>query len=354
MNAGNTGSPITAAVLRRLAQPLVIESLALPELGPGMVEVEITFSGVCRSQYLEVRGLRGNDPYLPHTLGHEGSGVVRNIGSGVTKVQPGDRVVLTWIQGAGMNVPSIKYTSETGPVNSGGVSTFMTSAVVAENRVVPIDDEVPLDIAALLGCAVPTGAGAILNTANVTPGTSVAVFGAGGVGLCAIAAARAVDAGLIIAVDVTADKLELARAMGATELVNAWEEDVPQAIKDLTGGVGVDFAVEAAGRTDAMETALASTRAGGGVCVLAGNPPHGERITIDPFELIHGKRLIGTTGGGTDPDQDIPRYSRMISEGTLELSPLLDRSYPLARINDAFDDMESGKTGRAMIDMSLK
>jgi len=353
MNHDNTGSSTTAAVLRHLAQPLVIESLSLPELGPGMVEVEVAFSGVCRSQYLEVRGLRGDDQYLPHTLGHEGSGVVRNVGSGVTKVRPGDRVVLTWIQGAGLNVPSIKYTGETGPVNSGGVSTFMTSAVVAENRVVPINDEVPLDIAALLGCAVPTGAGAVLNAANVTPGASVGVFGTGGVGLCAIAAATAVGADPIIAVDVTADKLELARTMGATELVNAAEEDVVEAIKALTGGIGVDFAVEAAGRTDAMETALASTRSGGGVCVLAGNPPHSEHITIDPFELIHGKQLIGTAGGNSDPDQDIPRYSRMISAGKLELRPLLERSYPLARINDAFDDMESGKTGRAMIDMSL-
>src|SRR6266508_1854111 len=234
-----------AAVLYELNRPLRLARLQVPVPGPGQVLVDVAYSGVCHSQLLEVRGRRGPDRFLPHTLGHEGSGTVTAVGPGVTKVKPGDRVVLTWIKGTGADVPATVYRNGDGPVNSGAISTFMRRTVTCENRVVPVPAAMPLREAALLGCAVPTGAGIVLNTAGVRPGSSVAVLGVGGIGMSAVLAADLVHAHPIIAVDVVDRKLEEARRVGATHTVNARQVDALAAIQELTGRRGVDFAVEA-------------------------------------------------------------------------------------------------------------
>ena len=330
-----------------------MELLSLPELPPGAVLVEIAYSGICRSQLLEVQGHRGDDPYIPHALGHEAAGTVRAIGNGVSKVSVGDRVVVTWIRGEGADVRSFSYAGANDTVNSGAVSTFMTSSMVSENRLVPIDDSVSMREAVLLGCAIPTGVGAVLNAADARPGSSTVVFGVGGVGLCAIGGAKVAESDPIIAVDVVPEKLELARQMGATHTVDASSVDAVEAIRELTNGAGADNVIEAAGRVETMEAALAATRIGG-VCVLAGNLPHGQRISLDPFDLIKGKRLIGTAGGGTVPDRDIPRYAEFIASGKLTVQPILDEPYPLSRVNDALEALDAGRAGRATIDMRLE
>ena len=341
-----------AAVLYEPGKPLRIEELTIPTLKPGQVLVEVAFSGVCHSQLLEVRGKRGPDRFLPHTLGHEGSGTVLEVGAGVTKVKAGDRVVLSWIKGSGADVPSTIYQSAEGPINSGALSTFMRQTVTCENRVTPIPDAMPLREAALLGCAIPTGAGIILNTAKVRPGSSVAVFGAGGIGLSAILAADLVHATTIIAIDVFDHKLEHARRVSATHLINARQQDPLATVLEITGGRGVDYAIEAAGQRETMETAFKAVRDGGGLCVLAGNLPHGEHISLDPFDLIRGKRIVGTWGGETQPDRDIPLYADLYLNGKLKLDALITHEYWLEDINRAFADLEQGKVGRAVIDMS--
>jgi S-(hydroxymethyl)glutathione dehydrogenase / alcohol dehydrogenase len=340
-----------AAVLCELKQPLKLMPLGLPELKPGQLLVEVAYSGVCHSQLLEVRGKRGPDRFLPHTLGHEGSGTVTAVGPGVTKVKPGDRVVLTWIKGAGADVPSTVYRNGHGPVNSGAISTFMRHTVTCENRVVPVPAAMPLREAALLGCAVPTGAGIVLNTAGVRPGSSVAVFGVGGIGMSAVLAADLIHAHPIIAVDVVDRKLDEARKVGATHTVNARQHDPLAAILELTGRRGVDYAVEAAGRRETMEAAFRAVRDGGGLCVLAGNLPAGEQIALNPMDLIRGKRIAGTWGGESQPDRDIPLYGALYLAGKLRLERLISHEYPLADINRAFDDLEQGQVARALIDM---
>lgn len=276
------------------------------------------------------------------------------VGAGVTKVRPGDPVVLTWIKGYGADVPSTVYQSADGPVNAGALCTFMRRCVTCENRVVPIAPDMPLREAALLGCAIPTGAGAVLNTASVRPGSSVAVFGVGGVGLGAVAAADLMHAAPIIAVDVVDRKLSMAREAGATHTINARQADPPAAIRGLTGGRGVDYAIEAAGRIETMEAAFQSVRDAGGLCVLAGNPPRGERISLDPFDLIKGKRVVGTWGGGTVPERDIPFYCQLYLSGRLNLSQFITHTYGLEAVNQALDDLEAGKVGRAVLDMSIE
>jgi S-(hydroxymethyl)glutathione dehydrogenase/alcohol dehydrogenase len=341
-----------AAVLVELNQPLRHARVELPELRPGQVLVEVAYSGVCHSQLHEIRGRRGPDRYLPHTLGHEGSGVVRAVGAGVEKVQPGDRVVLTWIRGQGADVASSGYQEGPAKINSGPLSTFMRHTVTCENRVVRLPPEMPLREAALLGCALPTGAGIVINMTAAGAGESLAVFGAGGIGLSAVLAARMLGADPLIAVDVVEGKLAEALRLGATHAINARERDPLPAIRELTQGRGVDYAVEAAGRRETMEAAFRSVRDQGGLCILAGNLPHGEQIAIDPFDLIRGKRIAGAWGGATRPDEDVPRYVRWFLEGRLPMNELISREYRLEEINAALDDLEQGRVVRALVDMA--
>lgn len=342
-----------AAILTRLGRPIELWELEVPALKAGQVLVEVAYSGLCHTQILEVRGAKGPDRYLPHTIGHEGSGTVIGIGPGVIKVKEGDRVVLSWIQGNGALVGSTVYSSASGPVNSGAVSTFLRHCVTCESRVTKIPSELPLREASLLGCAVPTGAGIVMNTAALEAGASVAVFGTGGIGLSAILGAVIRKAGAIIAVDISDEKLAQAKRLGATHTVNAASADVVAAIMEATGGRGVDCAVEAAGKPQAMEAAFRSVRVKGGICVLAGNLPQGKMISVDPMGLISGKRLVGTWGGESVPERDIPLFAGMFLGGSLNLGELIAAEYPLSDINRAFEDLERGLPGRALISMAL-
>jgi S-(hydroxymethyl)glutathione dehydrogenase/alcohol dehydrogenase len=225
-----------AAVLYATNEPLRLVELDIPAPGKGQVLVDVHYSGICGSQLNEIRGARGPDRYLPHTLGHEGSGIVVETGEGVTKVRPGDHVVLTWLKAAGLDAPGPIYTAGGARINSGPISTFLRSAVVAENRVVKISSDVDLKRAALLGCAVPTGAGLVLHSAAVQTGQSVAIWGAGGIGLSAILAAAMVKANPLIAVDVVPGKLKNATTVGATHVIDAAKTDAVAELMRITGG----------------------------------------------------------------------------------------------------------------------
>jgi S-(hydroxymethyl)glutathione dehydrogenase/alcohol dehydrogenase len=340
------------AVLLEVGRPLELMELAIPELKPGQVLVQVAFSGVCQSQLREVRGERGPDRYLPHTLGHEGSGTVIEAAGGVKKVKPGDRVVLSWIRGSGWDVGGTVYQGPGGPVNSGAISTFMRHTVTCENRVTPVPHGTPLREAALLGCAIPTGAGIVFNTMGVRPGSSLAVFGLGGVGLSAVMAAALIGATPIIAVDVLEHRLIHAEKTGATHLINAIQRDPLEAIAELTDGRGVDYAIEAAGRRETMELAFRAVRDNGGLLVIAGNLAHGETISLNPFDLIKGKRIMGTWGGECQPDRDIPMYARLYLSGRLPLDAMTGDTYPLSEINRALTDLAQGTVIRAMVDMA--
>jgi Zn-dependent alcohol dehydrogenases, class III len=341
-----------AAVLVRCGEPLqVIDGIEVPTPMRGQVRVKLAYSGVCHSQLMEVRGARGPDPYLPHLLGHEGSGIVAAVGEGVTKVAPGDRVILGWIKGDGLDASGAKYRLGDLLINAGGVTTFNTEAVVAENRCVRLPDGVPLDVAVLFGCAVPTGAGMALNEIAPGPGSRAAVFGVGGIGMVALMALRAADCGLIIAVDVEPAKLDAARRFGATQTIDARAEDPVAAIRRLTDGAGVDFAIDAAGRTLTIQQAFESVRTFGGCCVFASHPASGERISLDPHDLISGKQIRGSWGGATRPDVDVPRFVALYSEGRLPLDALVGQRYALDDINTALDDLATGRALRPLIVM---
>lgn len=338
----------TAAVLVATGQPLEIAELEIPALKPGQVLVEIAYSGVCHTQLLECQGQRGPDPFLPHCLGHEASGTVIDIGAGVKKCRVGDRVILSWIKGSGHDVPNCAYLSNAGPVNAGAITTFMTLAVVSENRITLLDAAVPFPLAALVGCAAATGAGAVWNAARLRAGESLAVFGCGGVGLCAVAAAVHGQARSVIAVDVHPLRLQLAKALGASELVDASQGDPVARVRELFPA-GVDHAIEASGRPSVMRQALSCVRSRGGQAVVIGNARCGETLEIDPRELNQGKRLLGTWGGDCEPDRDFPRLVSLAQRGDLPLDRLLGREYSLSQVNEALADLQRGDVARPLL-----
>ncbi len=341
-----------AAILVAQRSPLVLEEVEVPPLKLGQVLVRVLASGICGSQLGEIDGVKGPDKFLPHLLGHEGAGEVLECGEGVRRVRPGDRVVLHWRKAAGLESVTPVYGSRIGPVNAGWVTTFNEYAVVSENRVTPIPADVDPEVAALLGCAVTTGFGVVTNDARLAIGESIAVFGAGGIGLNIVQGAALAGGYPIIAIDRFAKRLELAQSLGATHAIDTTTADVSTEIDRIVGSEGVDVAVDNTGNVDviALASRLTSPR---GRTVLVGVPPHGSTAAIATLPLHFEKRLSGSHGGGSRPDVDIPRYVRLLREGRLSLAPLIGRRYALSEVDGAIEDMRTGRlSGRAIIRMS--
>lgn len=339
-----------AAVLERLKKPLVLADVAMPEkLVSGQARIRVLSAGLCGSQLHEIDGNRGEDKYLPHLLGHEGSGIIEEVGPDVTKVKKGDYVVISWIKGSGINAPGGLYMWGNKKVNSGSAAVFAQQTIASENRLTKISKKVPPDVAALLGCAIPTGAGAIRNTLHLQEGASVAIFGVGGVGASAILGAVLAGAKEIIAVDISSTKLKIAKKLGATMAIDASKKDPVQAIrKKYPDGIG--FAVESAGVASVMEQAFASL-SNTGTLAIAGHPKEGSTITLNPFEFILGKKIVGAWGGGTNPDVDIPFYVKEYLRGSFPVDKLITHRFSLDKINEAVDALRSGKAARVVIEI---
>lgn len=342
-----------AALLVRTGEPLVIATIETPPLKPGQVLVEIAYSGACGTQLMEVAGDKGEDKWVPHCLGHEGTGTVIEVGGAVSKVRAGDKVVLSWIKGTGIEAGGAVYDWDGRKVNAGGVTTFQRHAVVSENRITLLPGRLPMDLAVLLGCAAPTGMGAVYNVLNVRAGDSVAVFGTGGIGLNAIMAAATAGASPVIGIDLKPSRRALATAFGATHAIDPAEGDLGQQIMAIAPQ-GVDLAVEATGVPELMRAAVSVTRAQGGKAVVIGNARHDAMLTISPSVFNQGKSLLGTWGGDSVPDRDIARYARLIGESRFPVRQLLSEPYGLEQINEALADMRAGRIGRPLIDMGKR
>ena len=339
-----------APVLETLDMPLIVKNIAIPELLEGQVLVKVLFSGVCRSQLMEVRGGRGNDPWIPHLLGHEGAGIVVAVGEGVSKVKPDDEVILGWVKGDGLDAPGAKYSCGDQVINSGRVTTFCNYTVVSESRLVIKPASLPFDTAVLFGCALPTGAGMVLNELKPSAEQSVLVLGLGGIGLAALMALKALSVRSIIAIDVSEEKLLLAKQLGATHTFNSMNEGFQQAILELTQG-GADFCVESAGQVSTIELGFSLIRKNGGKLLFASHPPEGEVIRLAPHELISGKQIAGTWGGASAPDRDIPKMQALFQNSNIPLDALLAKRYTLEQVNEALDDLETGRVFRPLIVM---
>ncbi|QNA72627.1 Zn-dependent alcohol dehydrogenase [Streptomyces sp. So13.3] len=363
---------VRAAVLPAVSQPLIVTEIEIPAPGPGQVRVRLAAAGVCHSDLSLSNGTLRQP--VPAVLGHEGAGTVIEVGEGVTAVAPGDRVVLNWAPscgachfcaldepwlcanaGAAAAAPYAKLSADGSELYPGlGTAVFAEETVVPENAILPLPDGIPLTDAALLGCAVLTGYGAVRHAARVRAGESVAVFGVGGVGLSVLQSARIAGAGPVIAVDVSPAKEELARAAGATEFVLASDDssgtsDTAKRIRKLTGGYGTDVAIECVGRADTIRTAWSATRRGGRTTVV-GIGGQDQQVTFSALELFYfGRTLSGCVYGNSDPARDLPVLAEHIRAGRLDLGAMVTERIGLDGIPAAFEAMTAGRGGRALV-----
>ena len=363
-----------AAVAWAAGQPLAIEEVDVQGPKAGEVMVRIVATGVCHTDAFT---LSGDDPegLFPAILGHEGGGVVEEIGAGVTSVQLGDHVIPLYTpecrecsfcksgktnlcqairatQGRGLMPDETSRFSMAGKplFHYMGTSTFSEYTVLPEISVAKVNPAAPLDKVCLLGCGVTTGIGAVLNTAKVEPGSSVAVFGLGGIGLAVVQGAVMAGAGRIIGIDLNPDKFEMAQQMGATECVNPRDYDVPiqEAIVDLTDG-GVDYSFECIGNTGTMRAALECCHKGWGESTIIGVAGAGEEISTRPFQLVTGRVWRGTAFGGVRGRTELPGMVDDYLGGKIKVDEMVTHNLPLEKINDAFELMHEGKSIRSVI-----
>jgi len=363
-----------AAVAFAPGQPLQVVEIDVAPPRAGEVLVRITHTGVCHTDAFT---LSGDDPegLFPCVLGHEGAGVVVEVGEGVTSVAPGDHVIplytaecgeCLFCQSGKTNLcVAVRATQGKGVMPDGstrfsyngeplyhymGCSTFSEYTVVAEVSLAKINPAANHEQVCLLGCGVTTGIGAVHNTAKVQPGDSVAVFGLGGIGLAVVQGARQAKAGRIIAIDTNPDKFELARAMGATDCVNPIEHEQPiqQVIVEMTGW-GVDHSFECIGNVHVMRAALECAHRGWGQSVIIGVAGSGQEISTRPFQLVTGRKWMGTAFGGVKGRSQLPGMVEDAMRGEIELAPFVTHTLSLDRINEAFDLMHAGESIRTVI-----
>jgi S-(hydroxymethyl)glutathione dehydrogenase/alcohol dehydrogenase len=349
-------------------RPLTIENVEVSAPTGREVLVEVAATGLCHS---DLRFLEGSFPHpLPTVLGHEAAGVVQEVGPEASEVAPGDHVVMSISVFCGdcplceggrthlcvgkettrrPNTDEPRLSLHGAPVAQFlDLSSFAEMMLVHENALVRVDPEVPLDTAAVLGCGVATGLGAVMNTAGVRPGERVAVIGCGGVGLSAIQGARIAGAGQVIAIDPVAAKLDLAEALGATEVLDARSDGLVARVVELADGLGVDHVIEAVGNTETVRQGFGMTRPGGTTTVV-GLVPSGSDIRIPSDQLFYERKLQGSVMGSNDFKRDTPRYVEMYLDGRLDLDSMVTRRMGLEEINEGFDLMKAGESVRSLV-----
>ena len=343
-----------AAILEQINAPLTVGEVGLTELGHGQVLVKVLVSGICGSQLQEIAGNKGNAKFLPHLMGHEGCGIVEAVGQDVTRVKKGDKVVMHWRKGEGVEADFPTYTFNGKTMKSGKVTTFNEYSIVSENRVTPVPGDIPNDLCALLGCSLSTAFGTIQNEARVMPGESVMIVGAGGLGVNLLKAAKMAGASPIISVDIHEHKREQALALGADLYINASIEPLAETLEKKVGLKNIQVIVDTSGAKKSLESTI-PLLAGGGRFILVGQPKPGETIELTNMHHFfdgEGKTLKATQGGGFMPSTDIPKYLALYASGKLSIEGIITHRVKLDQINDAIDLVRNGMAGRVMIDIS--
>lgn len=366
-----------AAVAWKAGEPLSIEEVQVAPPKAGEVRIKILATGVCHTDAFT---LSGDDPegVFPAILGHEGGGIVESVGEGVTSVEVGDHVIPLYtpecgkckfcLSGKTNLCQAIRHTQGQGLMPDGttrfsidgkpiyhymGTSTFAEYTVLPEISLAKINPEAPLEEVCLLGCGVTTGMGAVMNTAKVQEGDTVAIFGLGGIGLSAIIGAAMAKAGRIIAIDINESKFDLAKKLGATDCINpkSFDKPIQEVVVEMTDG-GVDFSFECIGNVNVMRSALECCHKGWGESVIIGVAGAGQEISTRPFQLVTGRVWRGSAFGGVKGRSELPDYVERYMQGEFKLNDFITHTMPLEKVNDAFDLMHEGKSIRTVIHMA--
>ena len=336
-----------AAILVEQRKPLVIDEIEVPALGYGHVLVRMQASRICGSQLGEIEGVKGPDKYLPHLLGHEGGGIVLEIGPEVTRVKPGDHVVLHWRPAAGIQARPVQYRLDGKTVNAGNITTFQNLAVVSENRLTPVPADTDPEISSLLADTLTTGFGAVIRNAKIEIGESIVIVGIGGIGLGAVLGAKLAGAHPIIAADIQDHKLSKAREYGATHTINTKNENLSDAVRRILGGPA-DVVIDGTGNPTVIDQEWKITNNKGRL-VLIGVMRHDQQFSLNTLPLHFGKVLTGSEGGASVPHVDIPRYLRMIQDGRFDPRGFITHRCTLTNINEAIATMRAGESIHTMI-----
>jgi 2-desacetyl-2-hydroxyethyl bacteriochlorophyllide A dehydrogenase len=331
-----------AVVLTQLNYPLEIKDVTLTDLQFGQVLVKVLVSGICGSQLHEINGNKGNGKFLPHLMGHEGCGIVQDIGPGVSTVKIGDKVVMHWRPGSGIESPFPSYILDGNSMSSGKVTTLSEYSIVSENRVTSIPEDIPNELAAMLGCSITTAFGIIDNECDLKLGESVAVIGVGGVGLNIVNAAKLKGSANVIAVDINQNKSELAYLLGADVFVSS----LPVSSK-------IDVIIDTTGNVNVINDNF-KYLSDNGRMILVGQPNPNQSLEItNALSFFNGRGLSikATQGGMTNPDKDIPRYISLYKSGLLDVADIVTHRFDLSQINEAFDLLKSGNAGRIIVEI---
>jgi len=341
----------TAAVLTKNSSPLkIINKLKFTKLRRGQVLVRILHSAICRSQIMEIEGKRGKDKYLPHLLGHEGAGIVHRVGAGVKKVAKDDKIFLSWIKGKGLDSGGTKIKNQKKTVNAGPITTFSNFSVISENRCFKIPKGFPLKKSVIFGCAVPTGAGIILNEIKPKKKDRICIVGLGGVGLSALIACKMLKLKNIIVVDIDNKKIKIAKKVGFKKtILLKKDKNAITKILNFNKGRYFDYTIESSGKSKSIEFAFSLTKKFGGKCFFASHPNEKSKISIKPFDLISGKKIFGSWGGGSDPQKIAKIMSKFFLKNKKILNLYFTKEYSLKNINKAIRDFKKKSVLKPLI-----
>jgi Zn-dependent alcohol dehydrogenase len=342
-----------AAILNEINKPLLVDEVELTDLLVGQVLVKILMSGICGAQLQEIAGHKNNAKYVPHLLGHEGCGIVEKIGPGVINVKIGDKVVMHWRKGSGIESDFPRYIYKGKTIRSGKVTTLSEYSIVSENRITPVSEDTSNELCTLLGCSLSTALGTIENETNFKIGESVMIIGVGGLGINLIKAAQLFSASPIIGVDIHENKREVCESLGINFYINCKEENIQELLYNKFGMKEVDVIINTSGNKKTIEETI-PLLSGKGRYILVGQPKPGESIELQ--NAIHlfngnGKSIKATQGGQFSPSVDIQRYITLHKAGILKIDNIISHRMKLEQINEAIDLVKSGQAGRIIINM---
>lgn len=342
-----------AAILKEINKPLVVSDIELTDLTPGQVLVKILTSGICGAQLQEIAGNKGNAAFVPHLLGHEGCGIVEKVGPGVMTVKEGNKVIMHWRKGDGIESGFPSYIFEGKNISSGKVTTLSEYSIVSENRLTAVPDDIPNEFCALLGCGLSTALGTIEREAEVKFGESVLIVGAGGLGVNLITASKLTSAYPVIGVDIHDNKRDVCGLAGADLYINCKKDSIQDKVQERFGLKEFDVIIDTSGNKDSLEQTI-PLLSGNGRYILVGQSRPGDSIELKNANHLfggEGKTIKATQGGGFIPHLDIPRYVSLYKSGVLNIDNIITHNMKLDEINEAIDLVKAGQAGRIIINM---